>query len=51
MYASVHLEKFAHKVDPFLRLTGNSSSFHNEIISMTMSGYLISDITFTGGCL
>lgn len=38
MYASVHLEKFAHEVDHFLRLVSNSSSFHNKIILMTMCG-------------
>ena len=39
--ASVYLEKFANEVDPLPKLINNSSGFHNEIISMTMSGYLI----------
>ena len=43
MYASMHLQKFNHEVDPFLKVISNSSSFHNEIVRMTVPGYLMSD--------
>jgi hypothetical protein len=47
MYASVHFMAFSHEVNPFLKLISNSLSFHKEIITMTMSGYLTSDKMFT----